>query len=52
MSEQDNDVLDTTLRTQDEIYKVLLSLFYPWNKLRDLVSGHVESLRASEYRNT
>jgi hypothetical protein len=52
MSERDNDVLDTTLRTQDDIHEVLLGLFYPWNKLRDLLSGHVESLRASEYRNT
>lgn len=52
MSERDNDVLDTTLRTQDEIHEVLLGLFYPWNKLRELPSGHLESLRASVYRNT
>jgi hypothetical protein len=52
MTERDNDVLDTTLRTQDEIHEVLLGLFYPWNKVRDLLSSHVESLRALEYRNT
>jgi hypothetical protein len=52
MSERDNGVLDTTLRTQDEIHEVLLGLFYPWNKLQGLPSGRLESLRASEYRNT
>lgn len=52
ISERDNDVLDTTLRTQDEIHKVLLGLFYPWSKLRKLPSSHLGSLRASECRNT
>ena len=50
--ERDNDVLDTTSGTQDEIREVLLGLFYPWSELRKLPSGHLESLRASEYRNT
>jgi hypothetical protein len=50
--ERDNDILDTTLRTQDEIHEVLLGPFYPWNNLRDLLGGHVDSLRALEYRNT
>jgi hypothetical protein len=52
ISERDNDVLDTTSRTQDEIHEVLLGLFYPWNMLRDLLGGLVDSLRALEYRNT
>lgn len=52
MSERDNDVLDTTSRTQDEIHEVLLGLFYPLSELQHLPSGHLESLRASEYRNT
>ena len=52
MSEKDNDILDTTLRTQDEIHEVLLSLFYPWNNLRGLRSNHIASLRAAQYKNT
>ena len=52
MSEQDTDILDTTLRTQDEIHEVLLGLFYPWNKLQDLQSGYLESLRDAPYKNT
>ena len=52
MSEQDNDILDTTLKTQDEIHEVLLGLFYPWNRLQDLHGSHLESLRAAQYKNT
>jgi hypothetical protein len=52
ISEQDTDTLDTTLRTQDEIHEVLLSLFYPWNRLQGLQSGHLESLCAALYKNT
>ena len=52
MSEQDTDILDTTLKTQDEIHEVLLGLFYPWNRLQDLQSSHLESLRAALYKNT
>jgi hypothetical protein len=52
MSETDTDVLDTTLRTQDEIHEVLLGLFYPWNGLQVLQSDHLESLRAAPYKNT
>jgi hypothetical protein len=52
MSEKDTDILDTTLKTQDEIHEVLLGLFYPWNRLQDLHSGHLESLRAAPYKNT
>jgi hypothetical protein len=52
MSEKDTDILDTTLRTQDEIHEVLLGLFYPWNRLQVLRSGHLESLRAAPYKNT
>ena len=52
MSEKDTDVLDTTLRSQDEIHEVLLGLFYPWNRLQDLQSDHLESLRAAPYKNT
>jgi hypothetical protein len=52
MSEQDTDVLDTTLRTQDETHEVLLGLFYPWDRLQDLQSDHLESLRAARYKNT
>lgn len=52
MSENDTDVLDTTLKTQDEIHEVLLGLFYPWNGLRVFQGGHLESLRAAPYRNT
>ena len=33
MSEKDTNILDTTLKTQDEIHEVLLGLFYPWNGL-------------------
>ncbi|KFY27131.1 hypothetical protein V491_01016 [Pseudogymnoascus sp. VKM F-3775] len=44
MSEKDTDILDTTLKTQDEIHEVLLGLFYPWNGLQALRSGHLESL--------
>jgi hypothetical protein len=29
ISEKENDILDTTLQTQDEIHEVLLGLFYP-----------------------
>ena len=52
MSDKDTDVLDTTLKTQDEIHEVLLGLFYPWNGLRVLQGSHLESLRAAPYRNT
>jgi hypothetical protein len=52
MSEKDTDILDTTLRTQDEIHEVLLGLFYPWNRLQVIRSGHLESLRAAPYKNT
>jgi hypothetical protein len=52
MSEKDTDILDTTLRTQDEIHEVLLGLFYPWNGLQVIRSGHLESLRAALYKNT
>jgi hypothetical protein len=52
MSEKDTNILDTTLKTQDEIHEVLLGLFYPWNKLQDLQSDHLESLRATLYKNT
>lgn len=52
MSEKDTDVLDTTLKTQDEIYEVLLGLFYPWNGLQVLRNGYLESLRAAPYKNT
>ena len=52
MAERDNDVLDTTLWTQDEIYKVLLGLFYPWNYLRGLQGSHLVSLREAQYKNT
>ena len=52
MLEQDNDILDTTLRTQDEIHEVLLGLFYPWNNLRSLRTNHIESLRVAQYKNT
>jgi hypothetical protein len=52
MSEKDTNILDTTLKTQDEIHEVLLGLFYPWNKLQDLQSDHLESLRAALYKNT
>ncbi|KAH9203479.1 hypothetical protein DL95DRAFT_503334 [Leptodontidium sp. 2 PMI_412] len=52
MSEKDTDVLDTTLRTQDEIHEVLLGLFYPWNGFEVLRNGHLESLRTATYRNT
>ena len=51
MSEKDTDILDTTLKTQDEIHEVLLGLFYPWNGLQAL-RGHLESLRAAPYKNT
>ena len=52
MSEQDNDILDTTLRTQDEIHEVLLGLFYPWNSLHGLQSTHIASVRAAVCKNT
>jgi hypothetical protein len=52
MSEKDTDILDTTLKTQDEIHEVLLGLFYPWNGLQVLRGGHLESLRAAPYKNT
>ncbi|KAH9209870.1 hypothetical protein DL95DRAFT_476269 [Leptodontidium sp. 2 PMI_412] len=52
ISENDTDILDTTLKTQDEIHEVLLGLFYPWNGLQVLRSGHLESLRAAPYKNT
>jgi hypothetical protein len=52
MSEKDTDIPDTTLKTQDEIHEVLLGLFYPWNGLQVLRSGHLESLRAAPYKNT
>ena len=52
MSENDTDILDATLRTQDEIHQVLLGLFYPWNGFQVLRSGHLESLRAAPYKNT
>ncbi|KAL5351051.1 hypothetical protein ACLOAV_004625 [Pseudogymnoascus australis] len=52
MSEKDADILDTTLKTQDEIDEVLLGLFYPWSGLQVLRSGHLESLRAASYKNT
>lgn len=52
MSEQDNDTLNTTLRTQDEIHEVLLSLFYLWNNLQGLQSNHIASLCAAQYKNT
>jgi hypothetical protein len=32
--------------------EVLLGLFYPWNELQVLRSGHLESLRAAPYKNT
>jgi hypothetical protein len=51
MSEKDTDILDTTLKTQDEIYEVLLGLFYPWNRLQ-VLRGHLEPLRATLYKNT
>jgi hypothetical protein len=52
MLEKDNDILDTTLRTQDEIHEVLLGLFYPWNNLQGLRGNHIASLRAAQYKNT
>jgi hypothetical protein len=53
MSERDNTILDATMTTQDEVHEVLLGLFYPWNKLRrDFQEDRLESLRASEYKNT
>jgi hypothetical protein len=52
MSEKDTDILDTTLRTQDEIHEVLLGLFYPWNRLQDLNVHYLKSLRAAQYKNT
>jgi len=52
MSEQDTDILDTTLKIQDEIHEVLLGLFYPWNGLQVLRSNHLESLYAAPYKNT
>jgi hypothetical protein len=51
MSEKDTDILDTTLKTQDEIHEVLLGLFYPWNGLQ-VLRGHLEPLRAAPYKNT
>jgi hypothetical protein len=51
MSEKDTDILDTTLKTRDEIHEVLLGLFYPWNGLQ-VLRGHLESLRAAPYKNT
>jgi hypothetical protein len=51
MSEKDTDILDTTLKTQDDIHEVLLGLFYPWNGLQ-VLRGHLESLRAAPYKNT
>ena len=47
MSEKDTEILDTTLKTQDEIHEVLLGLLYPWNGLQLLRSGYLESLGAS-----
>jgi hypothetical protein len=53
MSERDNNILDATLTTQDEVHEVLLGLFYPWDRLRRDFRGHrLESLQASEYKNT
>lgn len=52
MSEKDTDILDTTLKTQDEIHEVLLGLFYPWSRLQVLQSDHLESLHAASYKNT
>jgi hypothetical protein len=53
MSERDNGILDATMTTQDEVHEVLLGLFYPWDKLRrDFRRHRLESLRASEYKNT
>ena len=52
MSEKDTDILDTILRTQDEIYEVLLGLFYLWNGLQVLRGSHLESLCAALYKNT
>jgi hypothetical protein len=53
ISEHDNAILDTTMTTQDEVHEVLLGLFYPWDKLRsDFQGQQLESLRASEYKNT
>ena len=52
MSKNDTNILDTTLKTQDEIHKVLLNLFYPWDRLQVLRSGHLKSLRAAPYKNT
>jgi hypothetical protein len=51
MSENNTDVLDTTLKTQDDIHEVLLGLFYPWNGLQ-VLRGYLESLRATPYKNT
>ncbi|KFZ18957.1 hypothetical protein V502_03896, partial [Pseudogymnoascus sp. VKM F-4520 (FW-2644)] len=52
MSEKDTDILNTTLKTQDEIDEVLLSLFYLWSGLQVFWSGHLESLCAAPYKNT
>jgi hypothetical protein len=52
MSEKDTDCLDATLKTQDEVHKVFLGLFYPWDGLQVLQGGHLESLRTAPYRNT
>jgi hypothetical protein len=52
MTERDNDVLDTTLWTQDEIHEVLLGLFYPWNYLRGLQGSHLASFREAQYKST
>jgi hypothetical protein len=52
MSEPDNDILDTTLRTQDEIQEVLLGLLYPWTNLQGLRGNHIATLHAAQYKNT
>lgn len=51
-SEQDTDTLDTTLWTADQVYEVLLGLFYPWDQLKNLRQSHIESLRSALYKNT
>ena len=48
-----NSVLSSTSRTQDEINKTLLGLFYPWNRLPlDFQQDQLQNLRASEHKNT
>ena len=52
MLEKDTDILNIALKIQNKIYKLLLGLFYPWNRLYVLWSGYLKSLYVVLYKNT